>query len=126
MFLNNENAAGRRAVEKDGWWKERKTKNRYFPNTAMGSVLNIMADGKSVEVGLVGKEGFIGLPLVAGLRSSASRVVCQAEGMAYRINADNMQNTVLRNCPRLVASSDALFSGINHGGYTDCCLQPSS
>jgi len=104
MFLNNENAAGRRAVEKDGWWKERKTKNRYFPNTAMGSVLNIMADGKSVEVGLVGKEGFIGLPLVAGLRSSASRVVCQAQGMAYRINADDMRKAAIRNCPRLVAS----------------------
>jgi CRP-like cAMP-binding protein len=76
----------------------------YFPNTAMGSVLNVMADGKSVEVGLVGKEGFIGLPLMAGLQSSASRVVCQAQGSAYRINADNMRKAVLRDCPRLNAS----------------------
>jgi hypothetical protein len=54
----------------------------YFPNTAMGSVLSVMADGKSVEVGLVGKEGFIGLPLMAGLHSSASRVVTQGQGTA--------------------------------------------
>jgi len=75
----------------------------YFPNTAMGSVLNVMADGKSVEVGLVGREGFIGLPLMAGLHSSASRVVVQAQGTAYRINADDMRNAVLRS-PQLLVS----------------------
>src|SRR5882724_6451930 len=76
----------------------------YFPNTAMGSVLNVMADGKSVEVGLVGKEGFIGLPLIAGLHSSASRVVTQAQGTAYRINADDMRTAALRSCPQLIVS----------------------
>lgn len=69
----------------------------------MGSVLNVMADGKSVEVGLVGKEGFIGLPLMAGLRSSASRVVTQGQGTAYRINADDMRNAARRS-PQLVVS----------------------
>ena len=37
----------------------------YFPNTMMASVLNVMADGKSVEVGLAGWEGFVGLPLAS-------------------------------------------------------------
>jgi hypothetical protein len=63
----------------------------YFPNTMMGSVLNVMADGKSVEVGLAGWEGFIGLPTIAVLRSSASRVVTQAMGAAYRISASDMR-----------------------------------
>src|SRR6266704_506304 len=40
----------------------------YFPNTAMASILNVMADGRSVEVGLAGKEGFVGMPIVAGFR----------------------------------------------------------
>ena len=60
----------------------------YFPNTAMASILNVMGDGKSVEVGLAGREGFVGLPVIAGLRSSASRVVTQAQGTAFRITAD--------------------------------------
>ena len=72
----------------------------YFPNSAMGSILNLMDDGKSVEVGLAGKEGFIGLPLMAGFRSSASRVVTQGEGTAFRINAESMLK-VLRTCPQL-------------------------
>lgn len=75
----------------------------YFPNTLMGSVLNIMADGKSVEVGLAGWEGFIGLPTISGFRTSASRVVVQAQGNAYRISAADMQKSV-RTCPQLTVA----------------------
>lgn len=75
----------------------------YFPNTAMASILNVMDDGKSVEVGLAGREGFVGLPVVAGFRSSGSRVVCQAAGSAFRIDADDMRKTI-RTCPQLTAS----------------------
>jgi hypothetical protein len=38
----------------------------YFPNEGLASVLNVMSDGKSVEVGLLGTDGFVGTPLVAG------------------------------------------------------------
>ena len=77
--------------------------NCYFPNTAMVSILSIMADGKSVEVGLAGWEGFVGLPLVVGYRSSASRAITQAQGTAFRINADDMRRAV-RSCPNLLLS----------------------
>jgi CRP-like cAMP-binding protein len=72
----------------------------YFPNTMMASVLNVMIDGESVEVGLRGWEGFVGLPLVAGLRTDANRVITQGEGTALRIDADQMLK-VLPNCPEL-------------------------
>jgi CRP-like cAMP-binding protein len=75
----------------------------YFPNTAMVSILNVMKDGKSVEVGLAGWEGFVGMPLVVGFRSSASRAVIQAEGTAFRINADDMRQA-LPKCPQLMMS----------------------
>src|SRR5271167_3482897 len=38
-------------------------KSAFFCNSGLISVLSIFPDGKSVEVGLVGKEGFIGTPL---------------------------------------------------------------
>src|SRR5579885_1752488 len=47
----------------------------YFINTGLASVLNVLSDGKSVEVGLSGKEGFVGLPRIVGLKTSPSRVV---------------------------------------------------
>lgn len=75
----------------------------YFPNTAMASILNVMDDGKSVEVGLAGWEGFVGMPVVVGYTSSASRVVTQADGSAFRINTNDMRNAV-HSCPELLGS----------------------
>lgn len=75
----------------------------YFPNTAMASVLNVMDDGKSIEVGLIGKEGFVGLPLIAGFLTSANRVIAQGPGTAFRIDADSMRQA-LRSCPQLVVT----------------------
>lgn len=59
----------------------------YFMNSGLASVLNVMEDGKSVEVGLTGKEGFVGLPLIVGFKTSPSRVIVQIAGSGYRISA---------------------------------------
>src|SRR5580658_10824322 len=59
----------------------------YFVESGLASVLNIMEDGKSVEVGLMGREGFAGIPLLVGFKTSPSRVVMQIPGSAFRIRA---------------------------------------
>lgn len=75
-------------------------KSAYFCNSGMFSVLNVMPDGKSVEVGLIGREGFSGSPLIAGFRTSHTRTVVQGEGAAFRIDADVLRS-LLPNCPKL-------------------------
>jgi CRP-like cAMP-binding protein len=59
-----------------------------------------MSDGKSVEVGLTGKEGFVGLPLIVGFTTSASRVITQIAGSAFRISASALPE-LLRKCRTL-------------------------
>jgi CRP-like cAMP-binding protein len=59
-----------------------------------------MPDGRSVEVGLIGKEGFLGLPLIAGFRTSNARIVVQADATAFRVNADFLRKS-LNNLPAL-------------------------
>jgi CRP-like cAMP-binding protein len=68
----------------------------YFVNGGLASILNVMADGKSVEVGLSGKEGFIGIPLVVGFKTSPSRVVMQVAGNAFRIRARDLPDTLAK------------------------------
>jgi CRP-like cAMP-binding protein len=75
-------------------------KSAYFPNRGMISTLNVLPDGKSVEVGLIGKEGFVGLPLIAGFRSSSLRSNVQIEGSAFRIAADALSESLV-SCPKL-------------------------
>jgi CRP-like cAMP-binding protein len=69
----------------------------YFMNSGLASVLNVTQDGKSVEVGLTGKEGFVGLPLLVGFQSSPSRVIIQIEGSGFRMGATKLVE-LLQTC----------------------------
>ena len=62
-------------------------KSGYFVNSGLMSVLAVQPDGKTVEVGLIGREGFAGLPLIVGYQSSPTRVVTQGDAEAYRCSA---------------------------------------
>jgi CRP-like cAMP-binding protein len=75
----------------------------FFINGGLASVLNVMTDGKSVEVGLAGKEGFVGLPLVVGLSTSPTQVIMQVAGSAYQITAPDFKE-VLSHSPALEKS----------------------
>jgi CRP-like cAMP-binding protein len=72
----------------------------YFLSYGLASILTVLGNGKIVEVGLTGAEGFVGLPLVAGLKTSASRVIVQVAGSAFRISAKNII-VALADCPAL-------------------------
>src|SRR5712671_7239276 len=65
-------------------------KSGYFMNDGMISVLAVQPDGKSVEVGLIGNEGFAGMPLVVGFRTSPTRLITQGDGSAYRCDASTL------------------------------------
>jgi CRP-like cAMP-binding protein len=75
-------------------------KYAYFVNSGLVSVLSIMKDGKSVEVGLCGSEACTGTPLAVGLKTSATRVVVQIEGTAFRISSAALEK-LLPECPVL-------------------------
>jgi CRP-like cAMP-binding protein len=72
----------------------------YFLESGLSSFLNVMADGKSVEVGLSGSEGFVGLPLAAGWKTSPIQTVMQVGGSGRRIGAKEFEE-LLPSCPHL-------------------------
>jgi CRP-like cAMP-binding protein len=75
-------------------------KSVYFCNSGMISILTVFPDGKSVEVGLVGKEGFIGLPLIVGFQTASNRAVAQLDATAFRVNGEVLM-ALLPQCPKL-------------------------
>ena len=72
----------------------RKIEYVYFPNSGLISLVVIMDDGKTVEVGLIGKEGFAGLPLLVGYTSGPTRVMTQGDGTAYRCDAETLKQFI--------------------------------
>jgi CRP-like cAMP-binding protein len=73
----------------------------YFLNSGLASVLTVLAEGKSVEVGLTGKEGFVGLPLLVGFSTSPTRTVIQIKATGFRISARILEQ-VMRQSSGLV------------------------
>jgi CRP-like cAMP-binding protein len=61
-----------------------------------------MADDKGVEVGVTGREGFVGLPLDVGWRTSPTRSIVSAAGTAFKIQASDFV-AVLDTLPTLAA-----------------------
>jgi CRP-like cAMP-binding protein len=47
----------------------------YFLNDGMTSLVALSGDGRSVEVGIVGKEGMVGMSLTVGLQRGTFRAV---------------------------------------------------
>jgi CRP-like cAMP-binding protein len=60
----------------------------YFPGTGWTSMLALLSDGRSAEVGLVGSEGMVGLPLLLGSDRSSVEAMVQASGTMLRLRAN--------------------------------------
>src|ERR1700722_14133222 len=57
----------------------------YFPNRGMVSQVVVTKDGRTVEVGVVGKEGYVGGGLAVGVSRSSVREVIQIAGNGFRM-----------------------------------------
>lgn len=68
----------------------------------MVSLVIVTEEGRCVEVGVLGNEGFAGAPSAVGLRRSISREVVQIAGDGFRVDRTVLQN-VLRSTPQLQA-----------------------
>ena len=59
----------------------------YFPLGGIVSLLSAVDERSLLEVGIVGREGMVGLPLFLGVKRSANRAIVQGTGESLRLNA---------------------------------------
>jgi CRP-like cAMP-binding protein len=59
----------------------------YFIETGVGSLVNTMANGEAAEVGTIGNEGIVGLPLVLGDDRAPTSVYVQVPGAGLKMKA---------------------------------------
>jgi CRP-like cAMP-binding protein len=93
----------------------------YFPNGGVASFVVPIADGRAVEVGLVGKGGFAGTSLAFGVRKTLLRIVIQLAGDGFRIRAIDLQR-VLKSAPsfHLKLGRYVLFQGMQAAQTAAC------
>lgn len=72
-------------------------RHAYFPVDAIVSLLNVMENGASAEISVVGNEGLVGIALLTGGDSTPSRAVVQSGGFAYRLAAPLIREEFARH-----------------------------
>lgn len=69
----------------------------YFPLEGVCSLLSLSSEGDLIEVGTVGNEGMVGLPVFLGVRQIPGISMCQVPGTALRMRAEDLQTQVSRD-----------------------------
>jgi CRP-like cAMP-binding protein len=63
----------------------------YFPTTSLISLLAMLEDGETVEAGVVGAEGFVGVSVALGVPTTTTQSLVQGAGDAMRIKAETLK-----------------------------------
>jgi len=69
----------------------------YFIESGVASVVNTMANGQAAEVGTIGNEGMVGLPLVFGVDRAPTCVYVQVPGAGLRMKATLFRRELARS-----------------------------
>lgn len=59
----------------------------YFPNDSIVSLLSTVEDRSTLEVGIIGNEGMVGISVLLGVKTSPNRALVQGEGSAMKMKA---------------------------------------
>jgi CRP-like cAMP-binding protein len=62
-----------------------------FPEGGMVSMLVLLEDGRAQEVGIVGREGLVGLPVLLGGERAGTEAMVQMEASAWRVPAAELR-----------------------------------
>lgn len=90
----------------------------YFPTGSLVSLLTLVDRRLALEVGLVGYEGMVGMPLTLGVGVSPVRALVQGGGTALRMSAPKFLRAFERSPPlrtALYAYLDRLIAQITQG-----------
>src|SRR5580658_5533700 len=69
----------------------------YFIESGVGSLVNTMANGQAAEVGTIGNEGLVGLPLVFGDDRAPTSVYVQVPGVGLKMKATLFTSELARS-----------------------------
>lgn len=69
----------------------------YFPVTCVISLLCVMENGATAEIGVIGREGMVGVNIFMGGETSPNQAIVQSTGYAYRARASVLREEFQRN-----------------------------
>jgi len=93
----------------------------YFIEQGVCSVMATMKDGTTVEVGLIGREGFVGLPAVLGTISSPFRSFMHIAGNGFRVKTRVLAEQFDASAPLRSCLLRGVHGALVQAGQTAAC-----
>jgi CRP-like cAMP-binding protein len=82
------------------WQTNQPITSVYFPTSGMVSFVAVMRNGATVEVGVTGREGFVGTPIILDARIASVRAIAQTDGSGFRMGSVLLRQ-ILPQMPQL-------------------------
>ncbi|MBD1841814.1 Crp/Fnr family transcriptional regulator [Coleofasciculus sp. FACHB-64] len=90
----------------------------YFPQQGIVSLLSVLEDGSTVEAGMVGNDGMVGLPIILGGNKTSNRALVQVAGNGMRMKAEQLRSEFKRGGvlqSLLLRYTQALLTQVSQG-----------
>jgi len=100
----------------------------YFLEEGLASVVLTLANGATVEVGVIGIDGVVGLPVLLGAKTMPGETFIQVQGSGYRMDAKRLRSEFERE-GQLRSHLQKYLLGIEFTGHNlarICALLPPS
>jgi CRP-like cAMP-binding protein len=95
----------------------------YFIETGVGSLVNTMANGDAAEVGTIGNEGVVGLPIVLQDARSPTSVYVQVPGAGLRMKTSLFQKELARSASMRTVMLHYAHAFFNQVAQSAACNQ---
>jgi CRP-like cAMP-binding protein len=93
----------------------------YFPDRGLVSLVKVMSDGRTAEVGAVGPEGMLGVATLFGFAEPGFESIVQLDGSGYRIDIGVLQAEFSQSSLLKELLSRYLHHRINQLAQTAAC-----
>jgi CRP-like cAMP-binding protein len=93
---------------------DQKIEEVYFPEEAVIAMVDAMEDGRTVEVGIIGREGIVGINIFLGGAVTPDKAIVQLPGGAMRMKSADLRKEVRFGSPlqRLLLSYTRTFLAV--------------
>ena len=95
----------------------------YFIETGVGSLVNTMANGQAAEVGTIGNEGMVGLPLLLADDKAPTSVYVQVPGAGLRMKAAIFSKELARSASMRTVMHHYAHAFFNQVAQSAACNQ---
>jgi CRP-like cAMP-binding protein len=95
----------------------------YFIESGVGSLVNTMANGDAAEVGTIGNEGVVGLPLLLGDDRAPTSVYVQVPGAGLRMTAALFERELARSASMRMVMLHYAHAFFNQVAQSAACNQ---